>query len=126
MKKLKLTLITLVICAIVGAGSIGIAKGIEWARYSWTKQSCFTENYVDIRSGYAPTPALYTSIGVIYGGIDRGENARGDEIGRFLAGDHWCGPVHNSNGAVYPNWVYFSEGVVTHHAVVSTPPLTTS
>lgn len=100
---------------------------VRWAATTWTARACFTVHYVDLRGGYAPTPAVYTDRGAIFGGIDRGEYDRGDEIGHLDAGDVWCGPLHYGNGASYAPWFYFNEGrVVRHVAVAPQPPLVNS
>ena len=96
----------------------GITYGVRWATTQWTKYGCFTVNYVDLRGGYAPSPALYTTIGVIDNYAD--ENVYMGDIGKWHAGDRYCGPITYGNGQRNPI-VFFGPRVDTSHEFPPSP-----
>lgn len=111
MRMLRRLLVVLAV-AVISAGAI---VGTIEANQLTVRHTCFVVNYVDVRGGYAPVPSLYTSIGTVYGGIDRGEASRATEVGEFLEGETWCGNLYSALGAYYGPWVYFADGRVVSY-----------
>jgi len=103
---------------VVGMATTGVVEGIMWGNITWTEYHCFTVNYVDMRGGYAPAPAVYTSIGTI-DSYENGQVYMGD-IGKWKVGDSYCGPIQYGNGQATPI-VFFGPRVNTSHAVPNDP-----
>jgi hypothetical protein len=102
--------------SIVAVVASGITAGVLYGTHTWVRNGCFTVNYVDLRGGYAPAPALYTSIGVI--DDERNQNVWPGDVGKWHAGDSYCGPITYGVGQ-YGGIVFFGPRVDTKHEIPS-------
>jgi hypothetical protein len=92
----------------------GIYGAVLYGTHTWVRNGCFTVNYVDLRGGYAPAPALYTTIGVI--DDERNQNVWPGDVGKWHAGDSYCGPITYGVGQM-GGIVFFGPRVNTSHEV---------
>lgn len=106
--------LTLFVLTLIAAGVTG---GVLYGTHTWTRNGCFTVNYVDLRGGYAPA-GVYTTMGEIdnYNEID----IHLGDIGKWKAGDSYCGPIRYGVGQFDPV-VFFGPTVNTSHEVPQNP-----
>ena len=113
--KLFFRLMSVLFALVIVAG--GIYAGVQYGTHTWTRNGCFTVNYVDLRAGYAPA-GVYTSIGVIDDYSN--DNIGLGEIGKWKSGDSYCGPITYGVGQI-GGIVFFGPRVNTSHAVPGNP-----